>query len=359
MFCIQILFAFLLLLFNNNDDVYFQSEKLHGVNWQPDVSVYHIEDDKGEQVEIFAKKDNKGFLYWHRKLKTPVCLIGECKLIDIGIYWDLAGDFFGLEVYEEALTKTDHSEFTEKDYLRLIEILENDWSRLREYKLSDLVEKPENGDPEVDGTSGATKKEIAAEAVVDAVYTTHTIWHLSHVGEKEQLVNLTINELNKDEELMTFLMQTPQLEHTSLFFLELFANGKLKQKDYLNSLVISSLGMDDKPKVKEVALKTLSKCNYSDSYFLQNIIDMYGGLPLKTKLQVLNEFKKVENLPEPLFLAIVHHLETQQDWYIIRVFEVMKNRDQYKDRLNNIASNLSHISNPQLQSILREYQKEI
>lgn len=356
MYHLQLLLTFLLLYSNQDDAIYFQSDKLKGIEWQQNTSLNFIIDDKGEQIEILGKKDEEGHLYWHRRLKTPVCLVGECLLIEIGIYWDLTGDFFGLEVYEEALTKTDHSEFTAEDYKRLIEILENDWSPLREYDLADLVEQPYSESPEVDGTSGATKKEIAEEAVADAVYTTHTIWHLSHVGEKEQLIDLAVRELNKDKDLFSLLMQKDQSSDYISFFLDLFSQNKLEHVEHLNSLVIRSMGFKNKPKIRDKAIRTLSYCNFSDDYFLNKIIDIYHKLPVKEKLQSLNEFKKIKFFPEPLYQAIVNNIENQQEWFIIKVFQVMANRDQFKDKLISLASNLSHIDNPQLQNVLEEYQ---
>ena len=217
-----------------------------------------------------------------------------------------------------------------------------------------MVEEPYKESSEVDGTSGATKKEISKEAVADAVYTTHTIWHLSHVGEKEQLVNLTVDELNNDEELFSFILQNDQLDHHIDFFLGLYSNGKLKNDEYLNSLVISSLSHNEMSKNKTLAIKTLSKCNYSDPYFLQRLIDIYNELPPREKVQALNEFQKIKDFPEALFLAIVQNLENQQEWYVLKVFQVTKHRSQFRSELFNLGKNLTQIDNPQLHKILSE-----
>src|SRR5690606_38143693 len=135
-------------------------------------------------------------LYWHRKLETEVCLTGECKVVNVGIYWYGTGEFMGLEVYGEQLTKTDHSVFSREDYDQLIAILQDDWSALREYKFEELLDAKPTA---LDGVTGATRKEIADEAVKGAVYTTYTLWHLIHEGEKEQLRSLMAGRLNQGD----------------------------------------------------------------------------------------------------------------------------------------------------------------
>ncbi len=167
-----------------NPFVSYRSQGLVGLNLEKEPTVSYILNDEQDSVEVNALVDQFGRRYWYRYVDTEVCLTGECNRIEVGIVWDLSGDFKGLEVYKEPLTKTDHSVFKPSDYSKLISILDNDWSVLREYSMEDLTEGP--GD-KVDGTSGATKKEISAESVENAVYTTYTLWHLIHQGEKEQL----------------------------------------------------------------------------------------------------------------------------------------------------------------------------
>src|SRR5690606_40150830 len=101
----------------------------------PQGGQFIILDDSGEPIEVEAMKDEKGVLYWYRRIFTPVCLTGECMMVDVGIYWYCTGEFFGLEVYGEHLTKTDHSIFSDEDYGKLMDVLANDWSSLREYEL--------------------------------------------------------------------------------------------------------------------------------------------------------------------------------------------------------------------------------
>src|SRR5690554_6922111 len=222
----------LLSFFGSEEEVFFKSNLLQQIELTPVENGFFILDDAGEPAEVKAMKDKEGVLYWHRRIFTPVCLTGECFMVDVGIYWYCTGEFLGLEVYREHLTKTDHSIFSGEDYDKLISILSNDWSSLREYEFTDLVDESEEG---VDGTSGATKAEIAEEAVEDAVYTTYTLWHLIHVGEKEQLAQLSTQLLNQGD-LIASLINTRE-ERYQNFLLELLAMGRIDPSQPLNELL--------------------------------------------------------------------------------------------------------------------------
>src|SRR5690606_2193023 len=103
------------------------------------------------------------------------------------------------------LTKTDHSDFSSLAYARLESILRNEWSDLREYSAEELVE-PSGSDGRVDGVTGATRKVVGDAAVEDAVYTTHTLWHLIHVGEPEQLELLALGEMKSQPAIAHMLL---------------------------------------------------------------------------------------------------------------------------------------------------------
>src|SRR5690606_28759140 len=141
---------------------------------------YTIQDDHGQSMSVVSLIGKDSLPYWYYRIFTPVCLTGECRPVDIGIYWHFSGKYLGIEIYREPLTKTDHSEFTPMDYDRLEHILRNEWSELREYTAEELVEPVDTVDTPgtVDAVTGATRKAISEAAVKDAVYTTHTIWHL-------------------------------------------------------------------------------------------------------------------------------------------------------------------------------------
>lgn len=343
------------LVFNDPDKVFFRNEKLDGLTFIEKEDEFHILDDKGEEIQIVGLVDEQGMLYWHRRLFTPVCLTGECKLIDIGIYWQCTGEFLGLEIYGEHLTKTDHSEFSDQDYERLMQIIENDWSKLREYELSDLVEEAWEDNPNVDGTSGATKKEIAAEAVEDAVYTTHTIWHLIHVGEKEQLRELTAAELTKDPSLLEKMLADDGANDFRKFVLKFISLGKFVAEEWVNTFVIESLEMEGGRELNSLAMKSLPRCDYADPWFVNRLVAIYSGSNTGAKIRYISEFQHLKYIPTDLSDAIVANISSQQDWYIVKVFQLFKDKEAHQGLLKNLAVNLESKDNPLLENILNGY----
>ncbi|MEX2567467.1 MAG: hypothetical protein WD431_16095 [Cyclobacteriaceae bacterium] len=335
--------------------VYFQSENLADLNFSPLPNLHVILDDEGEEIEITGLWDQNGILYWHRRLRTPVCLTGECNLIDLGIYWYCTGEFLGLEIYGEHLTKTDHTVFSPNDYERLTDILHNDWSKLREYELSELVDDVYEENPKVDGTSGATKQEITQEAVEHAVYTTHTIWHLVHVGEKNQLADLTAKKINQNQNLLDNLLLYGKSDVYKKFVLSLIASRKIETADWINSLVIESL-KEDSRELQSLAIESLSKCDYSDPSFLNELTKIYRDFPLEGKMQFLGEFQNLASLPGQLFHVIVQDIENQQDWYVIRVFQLFKNNEGHRKELSKVARKIGETDNQALKSVLMEFQ---
>jgi hypothetical protein len=173
----------------------------------------------GESFDICMLKDDSGLFYWYGTLQTPVCLTGVCKNIEIGIYWKFTGEFLGLDVLHEHLTKADHTPFLTEDYDLLISILSNEWAIFREYDLEDLIYP----DLEyVDGQSGATHKQLIGHTVANAVYTTYTLWHLVYGDIQNQIKKHSTQQINEDGLFpVSMLARFPEyrnfiLEQTSL-----------------------------------------------------------------------------------------------------------------------------------------------
>ncbi len=291
------LIAFLLLgsLFHNDQEIYYQSSEIRNLNLIPQDTSFYIEDDTGNKVIISFFKDNKGIFYWYRRLNTPVCLTGECKWIDIGIYWYFNGEFLGLEVYDEQLTKTDHSIFRTEDYDKLMSVLSNDWSILREFEREGLLN--ENYE-EIDATSGATKKEIADETVSGAVYTTYTIWHLIHKGEKEQLILLTLDQLKDSVRQGTFINSSEQKVH--YFLLDQFASGNITASSAMTSFILQLLYKTKDLYKRELALRALQRLNLNDKELQKQLSVVYSAADMSVKIRII-KFLRGKQIVSPSF----------------------------------------------------------
>lgn len=317
--------------------VSYRSEGIAGLTFRSQPTAYYILDDEQDSVKVEAKVDQFGHQYWYRYVDTEVCLTGECNRIEVGLVWDLSGDFKGIEIYKDPLTKTDHSVFKPADYTKLISILENDWSVLREYTMEDLTEGP--GD-KVDGTSGATKKEISAESVENAVYTTFTLWHLIHQGEQEQLAVLSSRLLSNP----SFLKETlaANSEKYQQLILDQYVMGNIPSSADLKDLIILTLSDPKKIRLFQSALEALAQTSLADTTFQNHIGRLYTSADVKQKVAILSSLKGEYTLYPALYTAVSQSLETNDEWLAIKILSVLahaKSQSAYVlARINQLKS---------------------
>ena len=144
--------------------------------------------------------------FFYRNVFTPVCYTGVCKPVHIDMYWDLLGNYLGFQVpASEPLTKTDHKEFLEEDYLKLHKILANTQSLLEDFTIYDLVDhRTYNLSDSVDAVTGATPKTIQKEVIAGAVFTCYTLWHIVNGPVVQYMTDIT-KSISDDRLLQSFL----------------------------------------------------------------------------------------------------------------------------------------------------------
>lgn len=355
MFAISFILSFLLLITSSDypERVFFQSQALQGLGLTPLEDNFSILDDNGKQVKIIAMEDAAGVRYWHRKVLTAVCLTGECKMVNIGIYWYCNGDFMGLEVYGEHLTKTDHSVFSDADYDKLLGVLNDDWSSLREYGLSDLMTEGAESEAGADGTTGATKKELAEEAVDGAVYTTFTLWHLAHSGEKEQLSQLTAGLL-KDESLVERMLKQGDKRYR-YFLLELLAAGKIAASGPLTLLQIESLNAAGDLSLRDLSIKALSHANFDHPLIQPELAKIYPQAPIDAKLRILAALEDMPDMDKALCQALTADLGTGNKWFSIKLLKVLQGVANPGDKTLKAAEKLLKSDNSMVQEAAAEF----
>ena len=343
------------------DSIAFRSQALHDADLLSAPGEHSILDDDGQRIEIKAMTDKQGILYWFRRIRTPVCLTGECKLVDVGLYWDCTGDFFGLDVYGEHLTKTDHSVFSDADYQKLLDILSNDWSILREYDFEELTgessESINGAADRVDATSGATRKDIASQAVKDAVYTTYTLWHLVHSGEKEQLEDLTVDAINSTE-LITRMLESGK-EKYIFFLLDLFSQSRVQRADKVEPLIIAGLRQHRDPNLQHLALKALARLPLNDHDIQQKVAHVYTAAPDELRLRILNALRDLQDISAHLYEALEPDVHKKNEWFSASVLELLKWAPRQTPRVIEGARKLSASKNTYARASAEDFLKRL
>lgn len=149
---------------------------------------------------LFADINKAGvpLKYW-RKITTEVCIDGECRFVQIDLFWNITGRYLGFRLPNgEFLSKTEHDPFNDEEYDRLHNLLSDPNSALANYSLKELVIEPDSSLKGVDAVSSATLTAVLDYIVEGAVYTTYTLWHIAHGSTKLAIEKLTTKNLNAD-----------------------------------------------------------------------------------------------------------------------------------------------------------------
>jgi hypothetical protein len=331
---------------------YYRSPELEQLTLRTEGLLLNINDDHAEPVAVLEYTSPDGIIYWYRRIATEVCLTGDCRPIDVGIYWDYTGDFAGLEVFKEPLTKTDHSDFTTWDYRKLMSILKDDWSPLREYTLSELVdEKSEEG---VDAVSGATKHEIAEAAVEKAVYTTHTLWHLIHVGEKEQLAKLTALRLTQNQQLEK-IFQANRAKFLP-FLLDMFGQGHIPQNSFTESIVFDGLADSADPTLRIVALNALHQLDLTAPGLQDRLAAVYKAKTIPERVEILTRLKPVPELSKQWYDTLSGDLDADNPWMAVKIIGTLKNSSRQSPKVLDTVRKLSQSEIPVVRKAVKEFE---
>ena len=196
---------------------------------------------------------------YYSKMTIPACNTGECKLIEITMFWDIYGNYLKYEVPKDApLTKYNHKEFKKNEYIRLHKILNNPNSKYSKFTIENLTEKQAKSKYKVDATSGSTIKLLYdAQRIKGAVKTTHTLWHIANGKIKNILsekTNIKYSEKEKPyEDIFLKTLNDNQIKG---------CEDKILKENKDMSILISNyfLRNDIKSKISSKTIKNIKFC---------------------------------------------------------------------------------------------------
>ena len=224
-----------------------------GTSLTPSKTDFYIEVDSMGKQEVVALLDNNGKpVLYTSEISAPVCADGECKLMNIRLYWTLLGEYAGFDRYPELpLTKHDHDEFKISDYQKLHALLTDDKSILGRRRIDQLVEKPTmrtvNG---VDAISGATVARVKESVVGGALYSCYVAWYLVHGEIRDTLKNHTLSVLSP--QMVSNMLYSKNTDY------HLFALSELDNAQYAEHyLQITEVFKTSSPLVRSIIAKEL------------------------------------------------------------------------------------------------------
>lgn len=231
-------------------------------------------------------------LLYYADILTPVCIDGLCKPVYVEMYWDLFGQYAGYGEYpDKLLSKFDHDDFEAHDYVKLNDLLSDSHSILGRRRLTQLYDISQERavmikfkGQEVDGVSGATKKEIKTAIVEGALYSCYTLWHLSY-GEAAVKIKDRLPEIYNDALRDYFLSSG----HDSY---QMYAVENLPPAafgSYINELtqVLTSC----KPLTRKYTLKKMPKELYSQKMLVDRLYSNIEDLDFNARTLLINNLR--------------------------------------------------------------------
>ncbi|MBK8504714.1 MAG: hypothetical protein IPL46_22400 [Saprospiraceae bacterium] len=278
-----------------------------------DSSNLQMERAKDIVLELVYDDQNQP-QYYSSEIFTQVCETGECKPVRIRLNWDLLGNYLNYAMPKGSiLTKMDHIPFNATDYQKFASILNDRYSVLEDFNLSQLKGPKEKATvQEIDGITGATPKSIENAIVPGAVYTCYTIWHLAHVSIKDTI--LEKSQLLRNEEILYHFIdhensdyQRWAIDNIFQFFrhsqqlvdqvLHLFQSDKVFLKKHILQQIPDSL-------LAQRSIQNLLWPQYPGlSYSLQLILlRRYSDIPVDQEVKDLLESYRSQSNQEQLSL---------------------------------------------------------
>jgi len=235
----------------------------------------------------FITEEKENFFY-SCFLKTPVCNDTLCQVVQLQIYWDLAGNYIKFDTLDGyPLTKFDHLPFTHFDYQRLHYTLRDINSVLGRTSEAELVDETQTRYSEkIDGVTGATSIQIKNSVVEGAMYSTYTLWHLINGLIRQKLQNYTLKNYSPDIE--------NQLLGSGISKMIILALKQWKEQDYIDRFdEIILLMRKSNPLVNFYIAKNLSARIFQVKENQESIDRIWEILDPNTK-SILSDYIKSE-----------------------------------------------------------------
>ncbi len=258
-------------------------------NWKAvstaDRAFQYVDDSTLISMDILLLEDDGGLPEAYTTyIRTPVCDDTLCNLLHIQMYWNVLGNYLGFDtIAGESLTKNDHLAFTNEDYDKLHQLLQDDNAVIKRKSKAELFDKTETRQSEVvDAVTGATALEVK-EAVVDgALYSCYTLYHLVY-GEISDRIQLHTEEL-LDRGLTEKLLNSQYADDQLYALKNLNEDDFLRYKEIILGLIESAIPLN-----RIYILKKMPKILWQDREVQLKLGKYFMAMDVNSRTYVLNK----------------------------------------------------------------------
>ena len=280
-------------------------------------------------------------LLYYADILTPVCIDGLCKPVYVEMYWDLFGQYAGYGEYpDKLLSKFDHDDFEEEDYVKLNDLLADSHSILGRRRLGQLYDISQERKvmikfkgQEVDGVSGATKKEIKTAIVEGALYSCYTLWHLAY-GEAALKIKDRLPKIYNDALRDQFLSST----HDAY---QMYGVEHLEKSEFKNQINnLTQILKTCRPITRKYTLKKMPKELFGEALMVDRLYSNISDIDFNARTLLINNLRH-SNVNAALALSTQLDVmsKNQLKNYLDQVNEIPK--FQTPDILSNLERSTS------------------
>lgn len=299
-----------------------------------------------KQHELLAYYDDHGHpTGYSMDLINSVCLDNKCKLVEVTMYWDDAGNYSHLTYPEKKpLTKVEHEPFTPEDYESLDKILKDKKSILQEHSLAYLAKEPDKPkkkkddkplssflDPhedDVDGESIATPATVKDAVVKDAAWTTWVLWTYAN----SEIVPI----LQAETELHctpAYIQKT--LNSKEWLKIEFILNYLMREQIYTQAYVDATAKDLAGADIDQIglALTYLKTATQNKNNYYKKTIQTLPELGNYNAAMIIDELANEDALDDEILLLLSEML-SQSSYYTVHLsLNFIESKDLYSDKL--------------------------
>ncbi len=249
---------------------------------------------------LYQVNSKEGYpLFYFQQVTDDVCFDSKCRPIDLTIYWNITGRYLGFLLENgEFLSRRDHDEFNADDYQTLHQLLADPHLPFSDLTFEELVNQQDSDYENVDGTSGATSKDIAAYVVDGAAYTTFLLWKNIYGPSQIAVQSATKKQLHP--KLIWHILRSPS--HID----QLWALRTIEPDEKLNPEIekrILKLIEKEDFYVSLTAISILSEYHLRSEKLQHGLFSIYEKKPSGIRKPILEKLSEASSISPELISA--------------------------------------------------------
>ncbi|MCM8535894.1 MAG: hypothetical protein NE334_08160 [Lentisphaeraceae bacterium] len=291
-------------------------------------------------LSIIQKLDeNDNPFEYNLWVNSVICRDKSCEIVRVEMTWDAIGRFQKYRVEPgHDLTKLDHVPFDKEDHAKLLGILKDRESPMREVTKDGLVGKKAKS--AVDGVAGATLLTLSSIVVVGAGYTCYDLWHWANGAMVQKIRQLSSQQFT--EKALSQMLNSSE-DAVKFFALTSLRERKLFGQDAIDAVIrCVQTGGDE---LIKPCLDYLQLASKTTPAYHQNLVKVFDNCSSKKRVFILDFLgKSDEAIATKIYEGLAAKLPELTTFHEINMFLTLVEKKGVKSTFINsqTAELLSH-----------------